>query len=114
MLSVVFPATIPRGDIFIEEGDTLQVYCKLNLTATRGYNASFIEFSPSKAHIPADQMEKRVINASTALLKVKNMNASEIFLSCLLDYRNGSSVHICFNTIHVGCKLTKLNGFVVK
>ncbi|CAL8084255.1 unnamed protein product [Orchesella dallaii] len=97
-------ATFPRGDIILKEGDTLEVYCKLNLTdpSAEGYNASFIDFRFHKADVRAEQVVTKVINETTAVVRVKNMNASSIFLRCDLKRPNGSRIQVCQNSIDVG------------
>lgn len=82
------------------------MFCKVNLThpSSKGYNASNIDFIFTKAAIPRDQIEKNVINETTAVIRVRNMNASNPFLQCVLKRPSGKIQLVCQNQIDVGCK----------
>lgn len=84
----------------------MEVFCKVNLThpSSKGYNASNIDFIFTKAAIPRDQIEKNVINETTAVIRVRNMNASNPFLQCVLKRPSGKIQLVCQNQIDVGCK----------
>jgi hypothetical protein len=102
-------ATFPRGDILLKEGDTLEVYCRLDLRRTK-YNATFIKFVFTKTNISEDLMRTTVINETTALLQVERMNVSSSHLSCEIVPPGLPRIQVCQNEIDVGCKFlfTKL------
>jgi hypothetical protein len=102
-----FSATFPRGDIYIKEGDSLDVYCRLNLTKSKGYNASFIQFFFTKSNVSRDAMKTTVLNETTAMLRVERMNASSLHLSCEIVPPNATPkkhLQVCQNGVTVGCK----------
>ncbi|XP_021962636.1 cytokine receptor isoform X3 [Folsomia candida] len=95
-------ATFPRGDILLKEGDTLEVYCRLDMAKAKPYNASFIQFRFTKTNISEGLMKTTVINETTALLRVERMNVSSPHLSCEIVPPGSRRIQVCQNEIDVG------------
>ena len=98
--------TYPPGDIILQEGDPLDVYCSVNLTHPKavGYNASHLEFVVRKHSIPEELIHREIVNETTIHMRVKKMNASIVYVDCIVRKEDGSSVQVCQNHVEVGCK----------
>ncbi|CAG7785921.1 unnamed protein product [Allacma fusca] len=96
--------TYPRGDIILQEGDPLDLYCSVNLTHedVQGYNSSHLEFEIRKQNIPENLIQKSVLNETTILMHVDNMNASISFVECQIRKNDGTTKEVCQNHVEVG------------
>ena len=101
-----FPATFPRGDILLKEGETLEVNCTIDRSSSKlkGLTSKDIRFEFSKHEIPDDRLQTTILDDSTVRLRVENMNASTPLLHCFVRPVNRTRINICQNQVEVGCK----------
>jgi len=87
----------------LEAGGTLEVNCTIDLShvKVKGRTSKDIQFSLGKHEVPDELLEKTIIDDSTAMLRVKNMNVSTPLVNCFLVKPN---THVCENQVDVGCK----------
>jgi len=79
----------------------------------KGYNASHIKFKfASSSNIQNDSMKISVVNETTSLLRVENLNVSDTRLSCLLDAPDKDSFEVCYNLVKVGCKSSLVSNHI--
>ncbi|XP_071454335.1 cytokine receptor isoform X2 [Hetaerina americana] len=105
-------ATYPRGDIFLEVGQPLEILCMLNPSHKDALerNASHLVFYRNDELVPPEFL--RVVNTTTLKLYVKEMPASSDMYYCRLKLRNGHDLKsVCLNSVFVGYKPQEVTNF---
>ncbi|XP_044741513.1 cytokine receptor-like isoform X2 [Chrysoperla carnea] len=93
--------TKPKGDIVLEEGQDLDIYCILNdeyMKSENHMNSSHLVFDHDSISLRKEMVE--IVNASTIRLHVKNVTRSYSNYYCKFD--NGTKV--CYNKVAVDTK----------
>lgn len=99
-----FPVTIPQGDIILQEGDPLELYCILNLThpATKGRNASHLTFYRENKRISSDYLQ--IMNDTTLKLRMTPKVSYSMYYCRLEKLEGANEEAVCLNNVAVGCK----------
>ncbi|CAG2054668.1 unnamed protein product [Timema podura] len=110
--------TIPKGDIMIESGEPLEIFCVLNKSIDIAANRSardLIFLRDSKV-VPSEFLE--IINETTVRLYVKQPPPSESMYYCKLqtpadELKPGQSRNtaVCLNKVFVGTKPQEVKNF---
>ena len=97
--------TIPQGDIILQDGDPLELYCVLNLThpATKGRNASHLTFYRENKKISSDYL--KVLNETTLMLSMTPKVSYSMYYCRLEKWEGTNEEAVCLNNVAVGCKL---------
>lgn len=96
-----FIVTYPKGDIILEEGQSLEIFCHLNEDYVEKYDddsSKHITFYKDNSRIPEETVE--IVNKSTIRLFVEKTNASKHFYYC----RENNEMNVCLNYVIVGSK----------
>ncbi|XP_014257386.1 cytokine receptor isoform X2 [Cimex lectularius] len=102
--------TFPKGDITLEYGSALEIYCILN--PDRKENASSLSFTVNGTTIP--QSAYKIVNRTTLKLYFKKHPPGRYVYHCLLDSIDDPSSKnraVCLNVVHVGYKPKEVSNF---
>ncbi|XP_046483327.1 uncharacterized protein dome isoform X2 [Neodiprion pinetum] len=101
--------TSPAGDIVLEYGQSLKIYCMLNETLTesrfRGKNSSDLVFFRNESEMEPEYIT--VVNKTTIEMSVKKPEPSSDMYFCKLRLDNGSNPNyeaVCLNKVFIGFK----------
>ncbi|TGZ57477.1 Uncharacterized protein DBV15_10126 [Temnothorax longispinosus] len=98
--------TWPQGDIVIEHGKPLKMFCLLNQTIVdidyRGKSAEDLRFFRNDQELESEFVT--VINETTIELFIKSPPASDDMYNCKLKINNSDYIAVCLNKVVVGCK----------
>lgn len=98
--------TVPKGDIKIEYGNPLEIFCILD-PSTKA-NSSSLVFYHNDVRVP-DQF-LTIVNETTLRLYVEKPPISESLYSCKLLNKNEVK-GVCLNYVYVGTKPKEVNNF---
>nr|CAD7571660.1 unnamed protein product [Timema californicum] len=110
--------TIPKGDIMIESGESLEIFCVLNKSIDIAANRSARDliFLRDNKVVPSEFLE--IINETTVRLYVKQPPPSESMYYCKLqtpadEIKPGQSrdTAVCLNKVFVGTKPQEVKNF---
>lgn len=105
--------TYPRGDINLEEGESLEIFCVLNPEHKDaiGRNSSNLVFYRNDELVSPEFVN--IVNSTTLRLYVKEMPASENMYYCKLRTENPADPlkGVCLNTVFVGYKPQEVQNF---
>lgn len=105
----LFLGTWPEGDIVVEYGKPLRIYCILNQTKVNekypGINASNIYFYRNEKKMPREQYLE-VMNETTAMLYVDKPKPSSDMYVCKLRVKENprKTEPVCLNSVAIGSK----------
>lgn len=104
-------ATFPKGDIIIEDGSNLTIFCMLNETHPLAFNrnASHLMFYNGTTPISPDHIT--IINETTIELNMYNVRKSKSYFNCKLRGPNNSEKGVCFNTVLIDTKPQPITNF---
>ncbi|XP_075218281.1 cytokine receptor domeless isoform X2 [Lycorma delicatula] len=111
--SIITPGvTFPQGDIIIEYGNPLEIFCILDPTKT-DYNSSslYFEYYDDKGvyEFPPENLE--IVNFTTLRLYIKKPLPDCYKFYCKLRRTESKSDTVCFNTVAVGFKPQEVKNF---
>ncbi|XP_024884406.1 uncharacterized protein LOC112462719 [Temnothorax curvispinosus] len=96
--------TWPQGDIVIEHGKPLKMFCLLNQTIVdidyRGKSAEDLRFFRNDQELESEFVT--VINETTIELFIKSPPASDDMYNCKLKINNSDYIAVCLNKVVVG------------
>lgn len=103
--------TIPQGDIILEEGQLLELYCVLNLThpATMGRNASNLAFYRMNRTIGPEHLQ--VVNETTLKLTMRPEVSAAMFYCKLSPLGDAPEEVVCLNNVAVGYRPQNVSDF---
>lgn len=125
--------TVPKGDIVLEVGTPLEIFCTLDLNNTMAKNYTAQDIIFKKGNDKIDSKYVTVVNQTTARLSMENLPISPVseYFYCFLVLQRGSKVTyyasisslettpsndppevlICLNTVAIGSKPKEVNNF---
>ncbi|XP_012253310.2 cytokine receptor [Athalia rosae] len=108
--------TWPQGDIVLEYGQSLKIYCILNEILTdpkyHGKNASDLALFRNDKEMEPEYI--KVVNKTTIMMYVDKPAASKAMYYCKLKFTNGNNKSyepVCLNKVVVGYKPQKPSNF---
>ncbi|KAK7792052.1 hypothetical protein R5R35_014563 [Gryllus longicercus] len=103
-------ATVPKGDIVLQVGSSLEIFCNLNLSHedAQGRNASSLVFYRNDKKVSSEFVE--VINATTIRLFKEKPPASTDMYYCKLEGPK-DLIGICLNMVAIGFKPQEVKDF---
>lgn len=99
--------TVPRGDINIEYGNPIEIFCMLN-TPTK-YNSSNLRFYHDKFEVSKELLN--IVNETTLRLYVEKPPISTYYYYCKLMTTSNELEGVCFNIVNVGTKPQEVQNF---
>ena len=92
--------TVPKGDIIIEYGSPLEIFCMLNPTIP--FNSSSLRFFHDEYEVSQEFLN--IINETTLRLYVEKPPISNSLYSCKLMTTSNNYKGVCLNYVFVGSK----------
>ncbi|XP_066996548.1 cytokine receptor [Anabrus simplex] len=103
-------ATLPKGDIVLEYGSSLEIFCNLDLSHrdAQGYNASNLVFYKDMDPVPSELIQ--IVNSTTIRLFEQSPAASKAYYYCKLRTPS-TDIGVCLNTVAVGYRPQEVLNF---
>jgi len=105
-ITLFFVGTWPQGDIVIEHGKSLRMFCLLDQAIVDkeypGKNAGDLRFFRNDQELDSEFVT--VINETTIELFIQAPPASDDMYNCKLKVNSSEIVAVCLNKVVVGCK----------
>lgn len=107
----MFAVTIPSGDIILEYGSPLEIFCVLSPSVvSQGFNSSHLVFYHTSHPVMPEFIS--LVNESTARLYVERPVPMKEMYYCKLS--NGTEeTPVCLNSVAVGSKYLPLSELFV-
>ncbi|BES90108.1 FN3 [Nesidiocoris tenuis] len=108
----LYGVTIPRGDIYVQYGNLLEIYCSLTRSKDdhhgRKYNSSNLFFSYDND--PVESNYVTIVNETTIKLEMEPPRWKKL-MHCSLRLDDGTMPLVCLNYVFVGDKPQPLENF---
>ncbi|XP_049804585.1 cytokine receptor-like isoform X2 [Schistocerca nitens] len=103
--------TIPRGDIILEHGKILEIYCIINTShrLSKGRNASHLRFYRNQKLLGKENV--KILNTTTAKL-TEALGPSKSTYVCKLERKPLKELLVCANMVIVGYRPKPIYNFI--
>lgn len=103
---ILFVGTWPQGDIVIQHGKPLKMFCLLNQTIMEldypNKGAGDLRFFRNDQELESEFVT--VINETTIELSIQTPPPSDDMYNCKLRMKDNDYIAVCLNKVVVGCK----------